>query len=89
MTSKEPANTDPEYTVPRYSISHAVGRLGGSPNPATIREYIRCKLLSPFRDSQGRLLFSDKDIVTIRKLHEQRAKRRGQSVHRVTSTFMG
>lgn len=89
MTSKEPANTDSEHRVPRYSMSHAVGRLGGSPNPATIREYIKCGLLSPFKDSQGRVLFSEKDIADIRRLHEQRAKRRGQSVHRVTSTYTG
>lgn len=81
----------PEYRIPRYSISHAVARLGGEPNAATIRSYFLKGVLTPapFRDSHGRMLFSDQDIAAIRQVHEMRAKKWGRTVNRVTSTHMG
>jgi DNA-binding transcriptional MerR regulator len=89
MTSDNRKIPDTEYKTPRYPISHAVGRLGGTPNATTIREYIKCDLLSPFRDSLGRFLFSDADLDVIRKHQQQRAQRIGRAIHRVTSTSRG
>jgi hypothetical protein len=82
---------DPDFTVPKYSLSHAIARLGGTPSAATIRSYVDSGVLkpAPFKDSQGRMLLSDKDIEAIRQVHEMRAKKWGRTVHRVTSTYMG
>jgi MerR HTH family regulatory protein len=88
-TDYQTSNSD--FTTPRYSISHAVARLGGEPAAPTIRTYIKDGLIvpKPFQDSQGRLLFSDRDIEAVRKVHEMRARKWGKTVRRVTSTHMG
>lgn len=90
-----PSNTteteqpDAESVVPRYSMSHVGAKLGGSPSSPTVRAYIHAGLISPFTDSQGRFLFSERDISSIRKIHDARAKRGGRTIRRVTSTDMG
>jgi hypothetical protein len=87
--TSESARPDDESRVPRFSQSHAVAKLGGSPSAATVRTYIHQGLISPFTDSQGRFLFSERDITLIRQIHEARAKRGGRTVRCVTSTYMG
>lgn len=87
--TSETAQPDDDSKVARYSQSHAIAKLGGSPSAATIRTYIHDGLISPFTDSQGRYLFSEQDIASIRQIHDARAKRGGRTVRRVTSTYMG
>jgi hypothetical protein len=83
------ARKRPEYEVPRYGLSHAIARLGGSTSAHTIKIYVRDGLLKPFRDSQGRMLLSDKDLDQIQQIREMRASKWGRSVRHVTSTYTG
>jgi DNA-binding transcriptional MerR regulator len=78
-----------EDTTPRYTMSHAVARLGGSPSARTIAIYLRDGLVQVHRDSQGRALFSDRDLSAIRQVHEMRCARTGRTARRVTLTDMG
>jgi hypothetical protein len=61
------------FSTPRYGISAAARKVGCAEN--TLRKLEHRDILHPFRDSAGRRLYTDVDIVTARNYFARRDER--------------